>query len=63
MWNSWCEQLAQRMNAETDRELSDEVTTTTTSMMIPVMMTMILHYDGGCDVVIHFCYDSEKHIW
>jgi len=25
MWNSWCEQLAQRMNAETDRELSDEV--------------------------------------
>merc|ERR1711962_1165339 len=25
MWNSWCEQLAQRMNAETDRELSEEV--------------------------------------
>ena len=35
MWNSWCEQLAQRMNAETDRELSEEVNN---KMMVAVMI-------------------------
>ena len=35
MWNSWCEQLAQRMNAETDRELSEEVSN---KMMVAVMI-------------------------
>ena len=39
MWNSWCEQLAQRMNAETDRELSEEVSN---KMMVVVMMTMVM---------------------
>ena len=34
MWNSWCEQLAQRMNAETDRELSEEVSN---KIMVAVM--------------------------
>ena len=35
MWNSWCEQLAQRMNAETDRELSEEVSN---KMVVVVMV-------------------------
>ena len=39
MWNSWCEQLAQRMNAETDRELSEEVSN---KMVVVVMMTMVM---------------------
>ena len=39
MWNSWCEQLAQRMNAETDRELSEEVRN---KMMVVVMTTMVM---------------------
>ena len=39
MWNSWCEQLAQRMNAETDRELSEEVSN---KMMVMVMTTMVM---------------------
>ena len=38
MWNSWCEQLAQRMNAETDRELSEEVSN---KMMVVVTTTMV----------------------
>ena len=36
MWNSWCEQLAQRMNAETDRELSEEVRSN--KMVVVVMI-------------------------
>ena len=39
MWNSWCEQLAQRMNAETDRELSEEVRN---KMMVVVMTRMVM---------------------
>ena len=39
MWNSWCEQLAQRMNAETDRELSEEVRN---KIMVMVMTTMVM---------------------
>ena len=38
MWNSWCEQLAQRMNAETDRELSEEVSNK--------MMVVVIDKDG-----------------
>ena len=34
MWNSWCEQLAQRMNAETDRELSEEVSNNMVTMVM-----------------------------
>ena len=37
MWNSWCEQLAQRMNAETDRELSEEVSN---KMMVVIKTTI-----------------------
>ena len=39
MWNSWCEQLAQRMNAETDRELSEEVSN---KMMVVIKTTMMV---------------------
>ena len=39
MWNSWCEQLAQRMNAETDRELSEEVSN---KMVVVVTTTMVM---------------------
>ena len=38
MWNSWCEQLAQRMNAETDRELSEEVR----NKMVVVVVTKFM---------------------
>ena len=41
MWNSWCEQLAQRMNAETDRELSEEVS----NKMMAVVVTTIVMID------------------
>ena len=54
MWNSWCEQLAQRMNAETDRELSEEVS----NKIIMVVMTMMVVIDK--DAVENLVNDETR---
>ena len=54
MWNTWCEQLAQRMNAETDRELSEEVS----NKIIMVVMTMMVVIDK--DAVENLVNDETR---
>ena len=49
MWNSWCEQLAQRMNAETDRELSEEVR----NKMMVVETTIVTIYKDAVEIPVN----------
>ena len=60
MWNSWCEQLAQRMNAETDRELSDEVKHHHVDLLRMNFHNYYEMGEYGVMLVTLWAYDSQK---